>query len=264
MRPLALPRWCRVVTTGLAFAIFGGMCLVGAGALFPLARLSARDRERGELRVQRWIQWCFRLFTRVLAVLDVAHVEIEGRERLAAPGPAIVVANHPSLVDVVLLVACLPQADCVVKKEAWSNPFLRGVVASAGYVPNDEGEAVVAACVERLRRGRRVVLFPEGTRSPAGSLGRFRRGAAHLALASDVPLLPVSISCRPPMLMRGVPWYRVPERSGRFVLRVEEPLPPEAGGGPGEARALAARRLTAQLRELFEKRLGYAGPEDGA
>ena len=100
-----------------------------------------------------------------------------------------------------------------------SNPFTRGVVRGAGYVPNDTGESTLEACVARIRAGRTVLLFPEGTRSPRGELGPFRRGAAHVALAAGVPALPISISCRPPGLMRGQAWYEVPERRMQYTLQ---------------------------------------------
>ncbi|MCZ6782005.1 MAG: lysophospholipid acyltransferase family protein [Proteobacteria bacterium] len=249
-----LPAWLRVLGTGLSFSIFGLLCLLGVTVLFPAARLWG-GREGGDLRVQRVIHHCFRFFMKTVEVLGVLRIRVEGAEALRGPGPRIVVANHPSLADVLLLVSQLPQADCIVKRSAWSNPFLAGVVRAAGYLPNDEGEALLEACATRLRQGRTVLLFPEGTRSPAGGVGRFRRGAAHLALRTGVPLQPVTITCEPRMLMRGVPWYRVPERAGRFVLRVEEPV--SALESDGAERALAARRLTARLREGFQKRLVY-------
>src|SRR5206468_133932 len=85
---------------------------------------------------------------------------------------------HPSLIDIVLLLARLPQADCIVKTAARTNPFMRGIVTSTGYLANDHGDVLVDACADRIRRGRSVVLFPEGTRSPRGGLGRFQRGGS--------------------------------------------------------------------------------------
>jgi len=152
----------------------------------------------------------------------------------------------------------MPQLDCVVKREAWSNPFMRGVVMAAGYIPNDAGESLVDRCVERIEQGCSLLVFPEGTRSPEGGLGVFQRGAAHAALRSGRPLLPVSIRCEPPTLMRGQKWYEVPPRRMRFSIDVGEPIAPPALSA-GEPRGLAARRMTAELRDFFAKRLQYQG-----
>ena len=100
----------------------------------------------------------------------------------------------------------MPQADCVVKAQAWRNPALRGIVSVAGYIPNLDGEEAIRACAERLAAGRWLVVFPEGSRSPVRGLGRFHRGAAHMALEAGVPILPVTVSCEPPALKRGQPW----------------------------------------------------------
>src|SRR6185436_20227364 len=102
---------------------------------------------------------------------------------------------------------------------AHGNPFLRGVVRRAGYLSNDHGDAIVAECVARLRDGRSVIVFPEGTRSPSTGLGAFQRGAAHIALTRGCPLLPVVITCRPPTLGKGARWHDVPDHRVEFVVR---------------------------------------------
>ncbi len=249
-----LRRASRALRTGLAFAIFGALGLLLGLVLFPLERGLTREGEIAERRCQRRVSAIFRLFTWVLRGLGLAEIRIRGAERLRRPG-TLAVANHPTLLDVVLIGAEMPQVDCVVKKEAWSNPFMRHVVTATGYVPNDLGETVIGACAERLRRGRSLLLFPEGTRSPEGGLGPFMRGAAHLALVSGRPLTPIVVRCTPPTLMRGQKWYDVPDRRMCFEIEVCEPIDVGDVVDPGEPRALAARRITAALRDFYHERL---------
>ena len=80
----------------------------------------------------------------------------------------------------------------------------------------------------------------------------FQRGPAHLLLASGKPILPVIIRCRPDALLKGQPWYHVPERRFELELKVLEPMPAAAWADAvnGEVRPMAARKLTRQL-ELF-------------
>jgi 1-acyl-sn-glycerol-3-phosphate acyltransferase len=143
----------------------------------------------------------------------------------------------------------------VVKRAAWRNPFLRPVVSAAAYIPNDEGGGLIARCHERLAAGRSVILFPEGTRSPAHGLQPFRRGAAHIALSSGCQVLPVLLRCDPPSLKKDRPWYALPDELMRFRLEVDPALS-FAGEFTGIPRGLAARRVTERLREHFERRLG--------
>lgn len=251
-----IKRIWRIAATGSAFALFGVGGLALAFFAVPiLRRLSGSPLER-ERRTQRLIQRSFHAFMAYMDFVGLSAIRVQGVERLREPGAHLIVANHPTLLDVVVIGSLMPQLDCVVKREAWSNPFMRGVVAAAGYIPNDSGERLVDLCVERIERGGSLLIFPEGTRSPAGGLGSFQRGAAHTALRSGRPLLPVSIRCDPPTLMRGQKWYNVPSRRMQFSIEVGEPIPSPTLG-MDEPRGLAARRMTAELRDFFAKRLQY-------
>ena len=255
---LKLSRSWRAFRTGLAFLVFGVGTLVVALLCLPVVRFLPKrplDRDR---RAQRVVQQALRLFTWFIEALGLVRVSWNGLDRLHRDGPNLVIANHPTLIDVVLLVGQLPQADCVVKQATLSNIFLRWAVRRAGYIPNDQPLELVHACVERLGQGRTLLLFPEGTRSPGGRLGPFRRGAAHIALQSGCDLLPVIITCDPPSLMKGQRWWDVPERTIQLTLQVTEPIAPkdQLAGDPDPP--LAARQLTAALRGHYERSLGRA------
>jgi 1-acyl-sn-glycerol-3-phosphate acyltransferase len=236
----------------VGFAVFGLGAIVVALGIFPLLRWVPGDPER---RAQRLVHWAFRAWVRFVCSIGLLRVRWLGHERLPLRGPAVIAANHPTLIDVVLLIARLPQADCVVKSAAWHNPFLRWVVAGAGYIRNDEGAALVETCVARVRQGRCLVLFPEGTRSPARSVAPLRRGAAHVALRARVPLIPVTITCEPPTLLKGDPWYRVPDRIVDVTIEVGEPLWPDVSA----SESLAARLVTGEMRKVYEGRRVRAG-----
>ncbi len=247
-------RFLRKLGTGFLFAVFGLGGLVLALVVIPAYAWLRGQRRDADLLAQRIIHRAFRLYVRLGTVLGLWSLAEERTERLRAGG-SLIVANHPSLMDVVFLISCTPQADCIVKSEAWRNPFLRPIVASAGYIPNDEGEAVVEACVERLRAGRSIILFPEGSRSPERSLGEFRRGAARIALASGATIEPVLIECDPPALKKGQPWYALPDRRLDFSLSVGDSFCAKDVVDPSLPAPIAARRLTEHLRGYFEARL---------
>ena len=233
---------------GLMFVVFG----VGAVVLAPTAMVVAafRPARQRATTVQGFVHHAFRAFMRFGGVLGLLAMEIEEGERLER-GPAVVVANHPSLLDVVVLIAYLPQADCIVKREAWANPFLRLIVSAAGYLPNERGDRLVANAAERLRSGRTLVLFPEGSRSPAEGLRRFERGAAQIALASGRPIRPVRIRCEPRILRKGQPFWDIPNRTVCYSLSVGEDVDVEASSD-GAPRPIVARRVTRELERMYE------------
>ena len=253
-RPSRLMRWSRVLRTGSAFALFGAASLLLAAIAPLITRWRKEDFEDSSIRVQRLIHQYFRWFIAYMRGLGILTLEVRGENINENARGQIVVANHPTLLDVVFLVGQLPQADCIVKREAWSNPYLGGAVRAAGYIPNDEGQELIDACAARLAAGRSILLFPEGTRSPKQGLGQFQRGAAHIALAAGCDILPIRIHCDPPTLMRGQKWYEVPDRAMHYTIEAGEvfsTLPYLKAIESGEARGRVARRMTASLKELF-------------
>ncbi|WP_369678325.1 lysophospholipid acyltransferase family protein, partial [Enterococcus faecium] len=81
----------------------------------------------------------------------------------------LIIANHPSLIDVVVLISIVRNADCVVKADLWKNPFLKGVVKATGYINNDaDPEYFLNQCQQSFARGNNLIVFPEGTRSVPG------------------------------------------------------------------------------------------------
>lgn len=247
-------RYWRIFGTAIGFALTGLLSLILALVVFPVIRLFPGDPEDKEIRAQRWVHHFARFLMGTLERLGVLTLHSEGAERLRQPG-ALVVANHPTLLDALFLISKMPQADCVVKASRFRNPFLSGTARGAGYVSNADGPKLVEGCVERLLRGRSVIVFPEGTRSPAQGLGEFFRGAAHVALRSSRDPLPATIHCDPPALYRGRAWWDVPERRFALTLQVDEPLALKDLVETSMAIPRATRVVTRALRDYFEKRL---------
>lgn len=240
-----------IARTAFGYLVLGGACL-WLTFLLPLLGLAPGARERKQLRAQSVIHAHIRGWFRLLHLLGILRIRSRGAERLRQPG-ILVVANHPTLLDALVLMSLMPQADCVVKQRYYEMFLLGGPARAAGYIPSRSGPEVVADCVERLERGRSLIIFPEGTRSPLGGLAPFQRGAAHIALRSGRGPLPVAITCNPATLYHGQPWWDVPERRFDLDLMVGEPLEVQNVVTPGRGRGRAARALTQAMRDYLER-----------
>lgn len=257
-RPGRLARALRICRVGFCFVYFGvGTWLLGA-TLLPLATLATRLLGRSEdattRRVQRVAHLYYRSFIavmeRVMRVCEVQWVNAEALTR----DPALVVVNHPSLIDTPLLGSKLPQADFVVGPEWTRNRWMGRAIEAAGYLKAEDGAAaVIRTAAERLRAGRTLVMYPEGSRTPVEGLRPFQRGPAHVALEVGCDILPVTLRVTPRVLTRGQAWTRYPFDNPVWRVEVGEPIPTPVVPA-GKDRALAARRLTADLEELFRKR----------
>lgn len=247
------------LASAFSFSAFGLGSILLAFTVVPACRLYPGSPAAKDLRVQRCVHWSFRGLLGLWWLLGLTTVRLRDVARLRAAGPCIIAPNHPSLIDVVVLIAALPQADCIVKRGLWESRFLGGVVRGAGYIPNDSHEVLLPACAERLAAGRKLILFPEGTRSPPGTLGSFMRGAAHVSLLSGRPIVPVVITCKPPELGTSSTWYHTIKHRMHFTVTVLEPLAPDADGAGSPGRQVAtARSLTETLRNRIKKELERA------
>jgi 1-acyl-sn-glycerol-3-phosphate acyltransferase len=161
----------------------------------------------------------------VLAVAGIS-IHVLHREKAERGKSVVVVANHESFCDILVLLATLPmQVRFLAKRSVFRVPVLGWSIAAAGFVPVDRGDrargaATVEAALRRLRGGRSLVIFPEETRTRDGELLPFKRGAAHLALKSGLPLLPIGIAGTFRILPRGT-WEI---RPGPVLVSVGNPI----------------------------------------
>lgn len=248
----------RLVGTALSFSFFsiGGLLL--SLLVFP-PMLLIRNREKRK-KLARWcIHKSFQFFIRFMELMGIMRLSVEDGERLRTCDNMLVLANHPTLIDVVALISLMPNASCVVKAALWRSPFLGGVVRAADYISNSQPEDLLQDCARDINSGNPLIIFPEGTRTRPGEPLRFLRGASYIALNSGRPLLPVLISCQPSTLTKQQKWYQIPER--RFELRVKI-LPPENIAqwvNEADAPTIAARKLTQGLEAFFTHKLEYHG-----
>ena len=169
--------------------------------------------------------------------------------------PCIMVANHPSLLDFIVLLQDLPNAVCLYKSQTLDNPVLSSFVQVGGYIEGMDGtpsasKRIISSCCERLAEGHHVVFFPEGTRSEsATTVRKFRTTAFHAALKCPTPIQPVVIDCQPLILGKDQNWSVVARRKNVMTVRYLsvvhiEDLPETEQSATGLARAVRERILT--------------------
>ncbi|KAF1023051.1 MAG: hypothetical protein GAK30_00741 [Paracidovorax wautersii] len=245
--------WCwRLLGTGLGFVVFGLGGLALRLVVFPGQRwLQAGHREANWARARATVSLSFRLFIGFLARLGVLRCEVSGAERLGRPGQ-LILANHPSLLDVVILLAqpSMRHSGCIVKQALWRNPCTRGPVLAAGYISNDGSLETLEQSVAQLEQGLPLLIFPEGTRTTPGAAPVFHRGACAIALRGARVLTPVHIRVTPSSLTKNEPWYRIPRERVVFHVEVGEDIDP-ATWLRDAPMPIAARRLNAHLHQIF-------------
>ncbi|MET0936211.1 MAG: lysophospholipid acyltransferase family protein [Luteibacter sp.] len=243
----------RFVFTALSFAFFGVGGLFLRAFVLPVvlhwpAPVAVRRR-----RARRVVGHAFWLHSQFMYRTGVIDYTFEGLARLGQPGQMIV-ANHPSLIDVVFLLGHVPDANCIVKHSLWKNPFMRGPVMAAQYISNDGSGEMLDSAADVLREGQTLIVFPEGTRTTPGEDPVFHRGAAAIAVRGARIVTPVFISVVPTTLTKAEPWYRVPHRRVHMHFRVGDDIAvaPFRDDAPGP---IASRRLNEHLHRLYAREL---------
>lgn len=243
----------RFIATLLGFLIFG---IAGIGfklVLLPYTLNHARNNLHKQLKARALVARIWRLFLRYMVWSGILSYELNGFDRLGKKGQ-LIIANHPSLLDVLFLVSHVKGINCIVKHNLLHNPVMSSPIRACGYIPNDQSEELLKKTEDVLQNGQSLLIFPEGTRTGCNEPIRFHRGAVSLGLRSATVITPVVIHQNPPSLKKNQPWYKIPEVKICYRLTVgpdidpalwlaEKPLP------------IAGRRLNRHLEDYFNKEI---------
>jgi 1-acyl-sn-glycerol-3-phosphate acyltransferase len=154
-------------------------------------------------------------------------LRVTGLEKVPVDGPVIFMSNHQGNFDILALCNAIPrQFSWIAKEELFAIPVFGHSMRRGGYIPLDRSDGRSAmksidAAAAMIRSGRSVVIFPEGTRTPDGTLLPFKRGGFLLAAKAGVPIVPLTI--------RGSakvnPAKRLELYPGTITIRFADPIP---------------------------------------
>lgn len=246
-------RW---VATALSFFVFGiGSFLLGIVIMPLLVHLVRNDQRR--IRWSRLlVGGAMRFFRFFMNAVGVLRYEITGTEHIQPGRNYLILANHPSLIDVVFLLAMFPTAECVIKQELRENFWTRHLMKGVGYISNKDPAEWLNDCITRLADGQSLILFPEGTRTAPGKPLNFMAGAAAVAVRAGIDCLPIVITCSPTTLTKADRWYHVPDRRVFLSLQIQAPISARDVLEHTADVRQAGRSFNHFLRDYFSARLG--------
>jgi 1-acyl-sn-glycerol-3-phosphate acyltransferase len=184
MRVFSIAYWTFIAISCVPFFVVAGVLFL---LTFPF------DRRRVVLHLYSCFWAVFYIHMNPLW-----RLRVEGREKLPWRGPAVIVANHASLIDILVLFALYRPFKWVSKKSVFKVPCVGWNMALNDYVGLQRGNRrsivrMMEECRVHLRRGSPVLIFPEGTRTKTGQLLPFKDGAFRLAVEMRCPVIPVAV-----------------------------------------------------------------------
>jgi 1-acyl-sn-glycerol-3-phosphate acyltransferase len=237
-----------VLAFSIAYWLFAVLTMppLFAGALVILLVTLPFDRRRVVLHL-----YCCAWGTLYVVANPMWRIDIGGREKLPWHGPAVLVANHLSLLDILVLYDLFRPFKWVAKAELFRVPIVGWTMSINDYVRIWRGDPesvrkMLEHCRRHLARGTPVLLFPEGTRSRDGHLQRFKDGAFRLALDAGCPVYPIVVSGT----YEALPKTGLTIRKGMCArVRVLDPISPKDHPSIEALRDAARAAIAAALPE---------------
>lgn len=176
------------------------------------------------------IHWLLTYESIILSwLIPIWKLKIEGREKAVKGTTYVIISNHQSMIDIVLLNCLRYKFRWISKIENMKVPFIGWYLRMADYIVVNRGDEdskteMLEKSLRNLNKGVSIMIFPEGTRSLDNEIGFFKRGAFQLALQANVPLLPVLIDGTGGIL----PKHGMVFGTGHNIkIRVLDPIQPE-------------------------------------
>ena len=170
----------------------------------------------------------FRLFAWTLSLTGAYRLDLSAIDQLRDGPPVVLVPNHPSLIDALLILTRHPNLVCVMKKELMRNIFLGAGSRLARYIPSGQPRLMIKECIESLVQGGVVLLFPEGTRTTRVPLNPLTGSVAVIAKHARVPVQMLIIETDSPYLSKGWPLFKVANLPITYRVRLGRRFEPPA------------------------------------
>jgi len=196
---------------------------LAALALYPML-----SRRQGTIVGRAAISSVYRGFWACANWLGLMRIDYTALDVLSRDAGLIIAANHPSMLDALLVVARVPRGICIMRASLMRNPFLGAGARLARYIRNEPPRGMIRSAVDNLKAGGQLVLFPEGTRTLQPPINPFRPGLTLIAHMAQVPIQTVFIETPSPYLGKGWPIWRTPQFPVVVNVRLGQRFAPEA------------------------------------
>lgn len=213
-------RFIRGLIVIMLFAFFGAGSLILSFILIPVGGIFIKGRKKREY-FSHFIHKLWAWYTGVLISVGLIKIEQNNVEQMKGK---IIVATHPSFIDIVILIGIYDNSLCLAKKEILNNFFMKNIVKNV-YIPNNvELDEFKDICKAALDDGYNIVIFPTGTRTVEGEDLKIHKGAAALQIDTGADIIPVKIECDYPFLQKNRPVYDAGNRVITYAITQLEPI----------------------------------------
>ena len=209
------------------FGIFGIICGCGNLIFIPIIALRLHRYKKVQYFSRDLVRYAWALFLWIMRVTNRVNYHFKEstnktKSNKMPLSSQIIIANHPSLLDVVLLIANIARINCVVKASLSKNIFLFGAIKASGYILNTANEELLQKSIDALKSGESLLIFPEGTRTKDKI--SFHKAASYIAIHGAKSLSAIFIKMHPKSLQKDSKWYNTPIQTLRYEISLESQI----------------------------------------
>ena len=258
MKRVAHPRaWHETMRLHLGFLLLGVICLLISALAFPmrafLPRLVSKRLGRQLVSVS------VRLYLHCLVLMGACRFDLSELDALQDAPAMVIVPNHPSLLDALMILSRVPNTNCIMKAGIVRNLFFGAGARLMDFIPNTPLRAMVHLATADLHRGSHVLLFPEGTRTARFPIGELQGTAGLIAKHAKVPLQTIFIETNSGFLGKGWSLLWTPRMPITFRIRLGKRFDPPTHTTPFIEEL--ARYFRSELADAELPDYPISGPE---
>ncbi|HTH94580.1 MAG TPA: lysophospholipid acyltransferase family protein [Rhodocyclaceae bacterium] len=246
IRAIIAPLWMayEYLTMGLGLGVLASLCLLWLPWAMVLHMVL--PRRQGQRLGRFAIRTGFRAYVAMLGACCACRFDLDDLDTLRADEPLVLAANHPSLLDAVLIISRVPDVACVMKATLMDNPLFGAAARLARYIRNNAPLSMILCARQELQSGAKVLIFPESSRTSNFPMDACAPTLGLISARADVPVQTLCIEFSSPYLGKAWPLFRRPALPLHCRIRLGKRFPP-----PTDLHAFAVELETYFREELM-------------
>lgn len=238
----------RVIRAAFLYITFGFICLCGDFIFIIVVLLGLNKIACVRMSCRELVRISWGLFIKICIFTGYLKLEFDPLG-LGCNGE-LLIANHPSLLDVVFFLSSVKNLNCVVKAELGSNIFLAFAIKACGYISNKDNEKLLQNSLNSLKNGESLLIFPEGTRTKDEIL--FHKAPFFIAIKAAKIITPVIINMQPRSLRKNEKWYNVAQKTIKYEF-IKKSSITIASFNQNRADPVRVRLLMQEILEIYKE-----------
>lgn len=214
---LFITRFIRSILVLFSFAIFGIGAIILNFLIFPIAQIILKDNRLlyfySDIIRQAW-KW----FVGILISLKIIKLNISGLEEIKQIRQKVIVATHPSFIDILILIALIPRTSCIVKYSLSRNPILFNLVNSIFIMEDESLDKLKFHTKQMIEKGFNIVIFPMGIRHRRNEFPKIKKGAATIAINAKCNIVALKYYTDSDFLFIHQPIYEAGDKTVNYDL----------------------------------------------